>query len=176
MISSRSFRLSSQHTEMFFWEASDCEECMGQVLIRGSIFSATRRSRCKTSWIQGEVRFRVKFEPSNPLVHRNWPPFFSVRWIDLDETFVRGIGHDSSTHLSPGIEAPKPIWMWVKMEDLEDHRYESSLVLTIQLLGYLILTHTHLSRICALLAPPQCTESLPWCIQRPPWPCEADPG
>ena len=35
------------------------------------------------------------------------------------------------------------IWMWVKMEDLGDHRCESSLVLTIQLLGYLILTHTH---------------------------------
>ena len=31
------------------------------------------------------------------------------------------------------------------MEDLGDHRCESSLVLTIQLLGYLILTHTHLS-------------------------------
>jgi len=34
------------------------------------------------------------------------------------------------------------IWMWVKMEDLGDHRCQSSLVLTIQLLGYLILTHT----------------------------------
>ena len=35
--------------------------------------------------------------------------------------------------------------MWVKMEDLGDHRYWSSLVLTIQLLGYLILTHTQLT-------------------------------
>ena len=34
-------------------------------------------------------------------------------------------------------------WMWVKMEDLGDHRC-SSLVCTIQLLGYLILTHTHI--------------------------------
>ena len=36
------------------------------------------------------------------------------------------------------------IWMWVRMEDLGNHRCESSLVLTIQFLGYLILTHTHL--------------------------------
>ena len=35
------------------------------------------------------------------------------------------------------------MWMWVKMEDLGDHRCQSSLVLTIQLLRYLILTHTH---------------------------------
>ena len=34
------------------------------------------------------------------------------------------------------------LWMWVKMEDLGDHRCQSSLVLTIQLLRYLILTHT----------------------------------
>ena len=36
-------------------------------------------------------------------------------------------------------------WMWVKMEDLGDHRCQSSLVLTIQLLGYLILTHTQMN-------------------------------
>ena len=35
------------------------------------------------------------------------------------------------------------MWMWVKMEDLGDHRCQPSLVLTIRLLGYLILTHTH---------------------------------
>jgi hypothetical protein len=37
------------------------------------------------------------------------------------------------------------IWMWVKMEDLGDHRCWSSLVFTIQLLGYLILTQTHVT-------------------------------
>ena len=36
-------------------------------------------------------------------------------------------------------------WMWVKMENLGDHRCWSSLVLTIQLLRYVILTHTQLS-------------------------------
>ena len=34
--------------------------------------------------------------------------------------------------------------MWVKMEDLGDHRCSSGLVLTIQLLGYLILTQSHI--------------------------------
>ena len=35
-------------------------------------------------------------------------------------------------------------WMWVRMEDLGNHRCESSLVLTIQFLGYQILTHTQI--------------------------------
>ena len=37
--------------------------------------------------------------------------------------------------------------MWVKMEDLGDHRCQSSLVFTIQLLGQLILIHTHMQVI-----------------------------
>ena len=70
-------------------------------------------------------------------LHQGFNPLPDHLYFPKEIVMFKYVGYNIPQHFA--------MWVWVKIQDLGDHRHSQFLVFTIQLLGYPSLTHTHMN-------------------------------